>query len=96
MAPIVPRDQSGQRVDFSADRIAYLTVSYGVLLSVAYRSFARDEAAWDLLALVVLGGIVGLAHRVSKGAVSSRGTAMIAVTIVIAVVVSGLLAVAGR
>ena len=95
MAPIVPRDESGQRVDFSADRIAYLTVSYGVLLSVAYRSFARDEAAWDL-ALVVLGGIVGLAYRVSKGAVSSRGTAMIAVTIVIAVVVSGLLAVAGR
>jgi hypothetical protein len=96
MGSLGPRDESETRIDLAADRIAYLAVSYGLLLSVTYRSFARGEAAWDLLALVVLGGIVGLAFRVSKGAVSGRGTIMIAATVGIAIVVSALLVIAGR
>jgi len=96
MASLVPRDESQTQIDLAADRVAYLAVSYGVLLSVAYRSFALGEAAWDLLALVVLGGIAGMAYRVRKGAVSGRGTVMIAATIVIAIVVSGFLVITGR
>jgi hypothetical protein len=96
MAPLVPRDESETRIDLAADRFAYLAVSYGLLLSVAYRSFARGEAAWDLLALVVLGGIIGLAYRVGKGAVSGRGMVMIAATTGVAIVVAGLLVIAGR
>jgi hypothetical protein len=96
MAPLVPPNESETRIALAADRIAYLAVSYGLLLSVAYRSFARGESAWDLLGLVVLGGIVGLAYRVSKGALSGRGTAMIAATVGIAIVVSGLLVIAER
>jgi hypothetical protein len=96
MASLVPRDERETRVDLAADRIAYLAVSYGLLLSVAYRSFVRGEASWDLLGLVVLGGIVGLAYRVSKGAVSGRGTVMLAATAGIAIIVSALLVIAGR
>jgi hypothetical protein len=96
MASLNPRDEPEARVDLAADRIAYLAVSYGLLLSVAYRSFVRGEAAWDLLALVVLGGIVGLAYRVSKGMVSGRGTVMLAMTAGIAIIVSALLVIAGK
>lgn len=96
MASLVPRDESETRIDLAADRIAYLAVSYGLLLSVAYRSFARGEAAWDLLALVILGGIVGLAYRVSKGAVSGHGTVLTAATVSLAILVSGLVVIAGR
>lgn len=96
MASLVPRDEPEARVDLAADRIAYLAVSYGLLLSVAYRSFVRGEAAWDLLALVVLGGIVGLAYRVRKGMVSGRGMVMLAMTAGIAIIVSALLVIAGK
>jgi hypothetical protein len=96
MASLVPRDESVTRIDLAADRIAYLAVSYGLLLSVAYRSFVRGESAWDLLALVVLGGLAGLGYRVTKGAATGRGTVMIAATVGIAIIVSGLLVVVGR
>jgi hypothetical protein len=96
MAALSPRDEPEARVDLAADRIAYLAVSYGLMLSVAYRSFVRGEASWDLLGLVVVGGIVGLAYRVSKGAVSGRGTVTLATTAGIAIVVSALLVIAGR
>jgi hypothetical protein len=96
MASPNPRREPETRIDLAADRIAYLAVSYGLLLSVAYRSFVRGEAAWDLLALVILGGAVGLAYRASKGTVSGRGTVMIAATVGVAIVVSGLLVIAGR
>ena len=96
MASLVPRDDSGTRIDLAADRLAYLTVSYALLLSIAYRSFARGEAAWDLLAVLILSGFVGLGYRLSKGAVSGRGTILTAATVSIAIIVSGLVVIAGR
>lgn len=96
MTSLIPRDEREARVDFAADRVAYLAVSYGLLVSVAYRSFVNGDAAWDLIGLVVLGGIVGLAFRVRQGVMSGRWTLLLAATIAIAFVVAGLLVVAGR
>lgn len=96
MTSLVSRDEREARIDLSADRIAYLVVSYGLLLSVAYRSFVNREAAWDLIGLVVLSGIVGLAYRVREGAVSARWTLMLVAPIAIAFVVACVLILAGR
>jgi len=96
MTSIVPRDDRQAQVDLSADRIAYLVVSYGLLVCVAYRSFVRGDAAWDLIGLVVLGGIVGLAYRVRKGVASGPWTLMLVATMAIAFAVACLLVLAGR
>lgn len=96
MAPVLPPVERDARIDRAADRLAYLAVSYGLLLIVAYRSFVRDEASWDLLALVVIGGIVGFAYRVRYGVVSGRWTAMLVTTVGIAIAVSAMLVMAGR
>lgn len=96
MKPAVVRDERETRIDLAGDRLAYLVVSYGLLLSVAYRSFVRSDPAWDLLGLVVLGGIAGVAYRIRRGVLSERWTAMLLATVAIAVVVSGLLVIAGR
>jgi hypothetical protein len=84
------------RVASAADRLAYLAVSYGLLLSVVYRSFVRGEAAWDLLSLVVLGGMVGVAYRIRQGVVSGRWAVMLLATVGIAIIVSGVLVISGR
>jgi len=93
---VVPRHERDPRVGLSADRMAYLVVSYGLLVSVAYRSFVDGDAAWDLIGLVVLGGIVGLADRVRERAVSGRWTLMLLATIAIAFVVALVLVLARR
>lgn len=96
MTSHVPRDEREARIHLAADRLAYVAVSYGLLLSVVYRSFVLGDPSWDLLALVVLGGIVGVAYRLFQGIVSGRWTVMLLVTVGIALIVSGLLVIAGR
>lgn len=49
---------SGAAVAPTGYRGAYLVLSFGLLASIAYRGFVRHESSWDLLALVLLGGLV--------------------------------------
>ena len=72
-APMVQRDERTIAVENASYRSAYLFLSYGILALVAYRSFVLHESGWDLLALVILGGVVTTAyqgiHGVSESAV---------------------------
>ena len=96
MTTLVPRDERETRVDVAADRTGYLVVSYGLLLIVAYRSFLTGEAAWDLIGLVILGGIVGLADRARHGMALGRWTLTLLVTMGIAAMVAALITLAAR
>ena len=84
MNHLMVRDERETHVDHAADRLAYLVLSFGLLAIVAYRSFVDGEASWDLLSLVVLGGLVGTAYRVQKRAVSKRWGLMLVLTVVVA------------
>ena len=70
MRNLFVRDEREAAVEQGGDRLAYLVVSYGLLLIVAYRSLVERQASWDLLALVVLGGIVSVGYRMSRRALS--------------------------
>jgi hypothetical protein len=52
------RDERTSAVENSSYRWGYLLLSCGLLVAVAYRSFIWQQSSWDLLALVVLGGVV--------------------------------------
>lgn len=72
----VGRDERTVAVERAGSHRAYLFLSYCLLLDVAYRAFVRHEAAWDLMALVILGGGVSAAyqarhHTFSKGWVAA-------------------------
>jgi hypothetical protein len=54
----VERDERTVAVENASYRWAYGLLSYALLVDVMYRSLARGEAAWDLMALVVVGGAV--------------------------------------
>ena len=68
----VDRDERTVTVEHASYRWAYLVLSYGLLLSVMYRSFVRHEASWDLLALVVLGGAVSALYQGSYRVLTRR------------------------
>jgi hypothetical protein len=53
----VDRDERTLAVENASYRWAYVLVVYGLLLDVAYRGL-HNEAAWDLMALVIGGGVI--------------------------------------
>ena len=68
----VQRDERTVLVENASYRWAYLFLSFGLLVLVAYRSFVHHESSWDLLALVVLGGGVGTAYQSFHRVLSAR------------------------
>jgi FtsH-binding integral membrane protein len=96
MNPLVVRDEREISVDHAADRLSYLVLSFGLLVIVAYRSLAGGEAPWDLLGLVVLGGLVGTAYRVQKRAVSQRWGLVLVLTVVVALALAAIVTFATR
>jgi hypothetical protein len=55
---VVERDERTVAVENASYRWAYLVLCYALLVDVMYRSLVRQEAAWDLMAMVIVGGVV--------------------------------------
>jgi preprotein translocase subunit SecG len=71
-------------------RITYLVISFGLLVSVAYRGFVLHQSSWDLQALVVLGGATATMYQGTSKVLSRRWV----MATLAALVIAGLLAVA--
>jgi hypothetical protein len=90
----VERDERTVSVENASYRWAYAFLSYTLLLDVIYRSLFRHEGAWDLMALVIAGGVVCTIYQTHQK-VLSRGWAMkAALGACIAVVIAFVLAMA--
>lgn len=96
MKQLLARDERELSVDRAGDRLAYLVVTYGLLLLVAYRSFAERQSSWDLLALVIVGGLVGTAYRLWHRAFTREAALVIGVTVLVALAVAVVVALAVR
>jgi hypothetical protein len=94
MKQLLVRDEREASVDRASDRLAYLVLSYGLLGLVAYRSFVERQASWELLALVVLGGLVGTVYRLWHRAMTREASLVLGVTIIVALVVGALVTLA--
>lgn len=96
MKHLLARDEREAAVDRSGDRLAYLVLSYGLLLIVAYRAFVDGQSSWELLALVVAGGAVGAAYRIRKRTATREAFIVVGITISAAAAVALLVVLAGR
>lgn len=81
------RDEREAAVDAAADRLSYLVISFGLLAVVAVRSLADRETSWDLLALVVISGLVGAVVRAQRHVVTRRWLTVLIVTLAVAALV---------
>jgi len=59
-------------VENAGHRWAYILLSYALLIDVVYRGIARQEAAWDLLALVFVSAAVCTAYQARQKTLSRR------------------------
>lgn len=55
---IVIVDERTKSVANEGHRWAYGVLTYALLLDVVYRGVVRNEAAWDLLVMIIAGGAV--------------------------------------
>ncbi len=68
----VERDERTVATENVSYRWAYLLLSFGLLASTAYRAFVTKEAAWDLLGLVILGGVVSSSYQATHRVLGKR------------------------
>ena len=83
-ASSIERDERTTSVENAGYRWSYLVLSFGLMAIVAFRSFSRGENSWDLLALILLGGIVNAVYQGMHHVIYRRWVVLAAVTLVAA------------
>jgi 1,4-dihydroxy-2-naphthoate octaprenyltransferase len=69
---VVDRDERTVVVENASYRAAYLVLTFGLLVLTAVRSFVWQEQAWDLLGLVLVGGLVGITFQAGQRVLTPR------------------------
>lgn len=87
------RDERSVAVEDASYRLAYLVLSYGALALVAYRSFVRGEASWDLIGLVLAGGLVSTGYQARHRVLGQRWVTVTLLSMIAAGVVAAAAAV---
>ena len=82
------RDERSIAVENSSYRWGYLLLSFGLLVAVAGRSLVWRQSSWDLLALVVLGGIVTTLYQWTHRVLTRHWVMVTVVAVVLAAVVA--------
>ena len=90
------RDERTVAVENASYKWACTFLTFALLIDVIYRGLVRDEAAWDLLALVVVGGAVSAVyqarHKTLPRAWAKKGTLIGCVAGVIGLAVAAIVA----
>ncbi len=86
----VVRDERTVSVENASYRWGYMVLAYGILASVAYRGLEHGEANWELLAVVVISGVVTTFWQGRRKILSRRWATLV----LVAVALAGLLAAA--
>ena len=80
----VIRDERTLSVENASYRWGYLFLAFGILLIVAYRGLVKQEASWDLLALVIISGVVTSIYQGRYRVLSGRWAAVLLGVLIIA------------
>jgi hypothetical protein len=84
------RDERTLVIENASYRLAFLFLSYGLLVLAAYRRYVHQERPWDLLLLVVLGGGLATAYQGFHRVLSKRWAT---ISLVAAILAAGFAAV---
>ena len=95
-AASVERDERTTTVENAGYRWSYLVLSFGLLVIVAFRSFARGEASWDLIALVIVSGAVNTIYQAMHHVLHRRWAVVSLAGMVVAALLAALLVVLRR
>lgn len=86
-SPIV-RDERTVAIENASYRWAYLLLTFGLLVSTAYRSFVRHESSWDLLGLVIGGGVFTSSYQGARQVLTWRWAMISGAAVAVALVLA--------
>jgi hypothetical protein len=89
--PLVERDERTTTVENAGFRWSYLVVSFGLMAIVAFRGFSGGEQSWDLIALVVLGGLVNAGYQGIHRVIYRRWVVLSIVTLIVAALLAAIM-----
>lgn len=95
-AASVERDERTTTVENAGYRWSYLVLSFGLLVIVAFRSFARGEASWDLLALVIVSGAVNTIYQAMHHVLYRRWAVVSLAVMIVAALLAAVMVVLRR
>jgi hypothetical protein len=87
----VQKDERTISVENASYRWAYLILSFGILFDVAYRGLVRNEAGWDLMALVILAGLASTVYQGSQRILTRRWVIWSVLIALLAAIVSAVI-----
>jgi hypothetical protein len=90
------RDERTTSVENASYRLAYLVMSFGLLLSVIYRSLILRDSSWDLLALVLLGGLVAAFYQGTHRILTRHWASVALATAIAAALIALLISISQR
>jgi hypothetical protein len=85
------RDERTVAIENASYRWAYLLLTFGLLIATAYRAFVWNQSSWDLLGLVIAGGVVTTFYQGTRRVLSQRWAMMSAAAAVLGVVLSAII-----
>ena len=62
----VEKDERAIDVEKASYSLGYKVMAFAILIDVIYRSMKMGEAPWDLLAIVILGGLVSSVYQAQR------------------------------
>ena len=87
----IERDERTTAIEDAGYRWSYLVLSFGLLAIIALRSLRGDQASWDLLALVVVGGVVNAGYLGWHRVIYRRWVVRLAIALISAAVVAAIM-----
>jgi len=85
-------DERSVKVQHRGQSIGFTVMSFLLVADVMYRSLARNEASWDLLGIVIIGGLVSAVYNVRQGILTQRHWWLKAVAVTVAALIAAALA----
>ena len=95
MSGPIESDERTVAVTNASYRWGYLFLSFGILLSVAYRSFRHGQSSWDLLALVLASGALTTVYQRAHRILSARSARLALFVVALGLVAAAMISLAG-
>ena len=90
----IDRDERTVAVENASYRWGHQFLVFGVLVLAVWRSLVLNEASWDLMGLVILGGLVPAAYQASQHVLTARWAKRQVFAMITAAIVAALVALA--
>lgn len=85
---IVKKDERTTFIENISYKFGYIFITFALLLDTAYRSFKFNEAPWDMLAIIIISGVIMSIYQYKQKILGKTWLKIFIFTIIIAFIIA--------